>query len=126
MNLGKLPPHLRLFFSLAGLGAGVIAVACFAALSFRTGVPLNQLDLPLSFAIGLSALVVFYRFQQLISTRTIPFMLWRGLVTWSQVVILVLLFNLIAPSATPALTRELLTQWALMTPVVLLPALVVM
>lgn len=126
MNLGKLPPHLRLFFSLAGLGAGVIAILCYAALSFRAGVPLDQINLPISFAIGLSALIVFYRFQQLISTRTIPFMLWRGLVTWSQVVILVLLFNLIAPSPAPALTRELLAQWALMTPIVLLPALVVM
>ncbi len=125
MATNRLPSHQRMFFSLAGLGAAVISFASFAASSMHAGQALKQVD-PLILAAALIASgLAYYRFEQLLSTRTIHFMLWRALLTWSQVAMVTLLvFVLFGTSQAPM--RETIQTWALYTPLVLLPALVAM
>ncbi|VCU72605.1 UDP-glucose:undecaprenyl-phosphate glucose-1-phosphate transferase [Pigmentiphaga humi] len=126
MATNRLPSHQRMFFGMAAAGSALVAVLCFLATSSYVGRPPGRDDLPLLGVILLAAAVAYYRFEQLLSTRTTHYMLWRALLTWSQVVMVTLLAFIVLPVEERDEGREVLQAWALLTPVALMPCLALM
>jgi len=126
MATSRLPSHQRMFFSMAAIGSALIALLCHAAISVYLGWQPAGKDAALLLVITLATGIAIYRFEQLLSTRTIPYMLWRALLTWSQVVMVTLLAFVMLPIEQRSQGREVLQAWAFLTPVVLLPCLALM
>ena len=120
------PQYSRIYFSLVGLGAAVVAVGMFVLLSLRHADTLGGINEPLAIAIAVVTTTVFYRFRLLLSSRSINFMLWRGLVQWGFVILFSALAYVLLPNTHIAVTDTLFQQWAIYTIPVLLPVLVVM
>ncbi|WP_296557891.1 undecaprenyl-phosphate glucose phosphotransferase [Pigmentiphaga sp.] len=126
MATSRLPSHQRMFFSMAAVGAAMIALLCHAATSLYFGRQPSNEDGALLLVIALATGIAYYRFEQLLSTRTMTFMLWRAILTWSQVVMVTLLAFILLPIEHRDLGRETLQTWAFLTPVALLPGLALM
>lgn len=113
--------HLRLFFSMVGVGTAVVATLGYIVAALYVGVPVDALDPFKGTAVAVAAAFMFYQFAQLLSTRTYHYMMWRATLQWARVVMIVLLANLVIPDPQRVIMREVMLYWSLGT----LPAMLV-
>jgi putative colanic acid biosynthesis UDP-glucose lipid carrier transferase len=118
--------HQRLFFYMVGIGAAAVALfGYFAAAAFER-YPFADLDLMKAAIIAATTCVLFYQFDQLLSTRQMSYMLGRASLRWVQVVMVVLLAYVLLPESDRDHMREVMQLWAIGTWPLILGALALM
>lgn len=114
-DLGNLGHYNRSFLFLAGLLSGLSSGgACWLLMTFY-GLHDSPYRLSISAIVGGTAFLVFFPYRQLISARTLIWMLGQATIRWLRVAAMTMLlfFLFISPDAGPAFTHKILLQWAM-------------